>query len=167
MGFDDFRVIYNHLTGSPREGGTLGRQVPSVLFTDPELARVGLTEKEARDEGVSYRLAKLPMASFLRTRTLGPGASEGFAKALIEADGERILGFTALGPGAGELLPVISLASTYSTLQLGFPCAFLTCVVLVKLNAGYRQLADLIIAHPTMNEGLVELFLLHVPDGTS
>ncbi|KAK8108168.1 uncharacterized protein PG998_010181 [Apiospora kogelbergensis] len=147
MGFDDFRVIYNHLTGSPREGGTLGRQVPSVLFTDPELARVGLTEKEARAKGVPYRLAKLPMASFLRTRTLGPGASEGFAKALIEADGERILGFTALGPGAGELLPVISLA--------------------MKLNAGYRQLADLIIAHPTMNEGLVELFLLHVPDGTS
>lgn len=115
MGFDDFRVVYSNLTGSPRPRGTLGRQVPSVLFTDPELARIGLTEKEARAKGIEYRLAKLPMAGFLRTRTLGPGATEGFAKALIEVEGDRILGFTALGPGAGELLPVISLASTCGT----------------------------------------------------
>ncbi|KAK4153566.1 leghemoglobin reductase [Chaetomidium leptoderma] len=136
IGWDDHRVILASLTGSPREGGTANRQVPSTLFTSPELAHVGLREEEAKARGIPYRLTKAPMAAFLRSRALGE--TEGFAKALVEADGDKVLGFTALGPGAGELLPAVQLV--------------------MKLGLSYKELVDLIIVHPTMCEGLVDLF---------
>ncbi|KAI3323463.1 FAD/NAD(P)-binding domain-containing protein [Xylariaceae sp. AK1471] len=139
IGWDDHRVVMADMLGSPRPGGTQGRLVPRVLFTDPELASVGLTEKQANAQGIKYRLAKIAMAdAFLRVQTLGPEHTTGFAKALVEADGDRILGFTALGSGAGELLPVVTLA--------------------IKLGVSYREIVDLIVAHPTLNEGLVMLF---------
>lgn len=136
ISFDDFRVVYSRLTGSPRPGGTTDRQVPSVLFTSHELAHVGLREQEARARGIKYRLGKVPMAAFLRTRTRGD--SRGFAKVLVEAEGDKILGFTALGLSAGELLPVVQLA--------------------MKLGISYKEIADLVIVHPTMGEGLIGLF---------
>ncbi|KAH6844619.1 hypothetical protein B0I37DRAFT_165726 [Chaetomium sp. MPI-CAGE-AT-0009] len=143
MGWDDYRVVLGAVTGMPREGGTAGRQVPSTLFTSPELAHVGLREGEAKKKGVGYRLVKAPMGAFLRTRALGE--TEGFAKALVEVDGERVLGFTALGPGAGELLPVVQLV--------------------MKLGLSYKELVDLTIVHPTMCEGLVDLFRSVPPQG--
>jgi len=136
VSFDDFRLVVAHLSGKVRSGGTSGRQVPSVLFTSPELAHVGLHEHEAQAQGIRYRLAKLPMAGILRTRTLGE--TEGFAKALIEAEGDKILGFTALGPGVGEMLPAVQMV--------------------MKLGVGYEQLRDLIVTHPTMCEGYAALF---------
>ncbi len=87
---------------------TTGRQVPFCLFTDLELARVELSEREARERGVAYRLAKIPMDQVLRTRTLSE--TRGFLKAVIEKGSDRILGFTALGVEAGELLPAVQLA---------------------------------------------------------
>jgi pyruvate/2-oxoglutarate dehydrogenase complex dihydrolipoamide dehydrogenase (E3) component len=109
--------------------------VPYCLFTDPELARVGLNESEANARGIAYRLAKLPMVEVLRTRTLSE--TRGFMKALIEADGDRILGFTAFGPEAGEVMAVVQLA-----MSAGLP---------------YTALLDSILTHPTMAEGLVSL----------
>lgn len=138
MGWDDHRVIYNSIVGTPREKGTVGRLVPRALFTSPELARVGLTEREAQEKGIKYRLTKLPMGMFLRTQTLDPGDTEGFAKALVEVDGDRILGFAAVGPNVSELLAVVTLA--------------------MKLGVSYREIEDLIVVHPTLNEGLVLLF---------
>ncbi len=134
IGFDDFRVVRDNLAGVDRV--TTGRQVPSCLFTDPEFARVGLNESEARDRGLHYRLAKIPMADVLRTRTLSE--TRGFMKALIEADGDRILGFTAFGPGAGEIMAIVQLA-----MSAGLP---------------YTVLRDSILTHPTMAEGLIPLF---------
>jgi pyruvate/2-oxoglutarate dehydrogenase complex dihydrolipoamide dehydrogenase (E3) component len=139
MGWDDFRVIIADIGGSPRAEGTRGRQVPNVLFTTPELAQVGLTEKEAKAKGVEYRLAKTSMGSFLRAQTLDPVATEGFAKVLLAKDSDRILGFVALAPNAGEILPVVSLT--------------------MKKGLDYQEIRDLIIAHPTLNEGLVAFFL--------
>jgi pyruvate/2-oxoglutarate dehydrogenase complex dihydrolipoamide dehydrogenase (E3) component len=133
---DDFRVVYGNLTGSPRPGGTRNRQVPSTLFTSPELAHVGLREKEAKAQGIQYGLCKLPMTSFLRTHT--HGLSDGFAKALVDVDTNQILGFTALGSEAGELLPIVQLA--------------------MKMKVSYKEIAGLVFAHPTMNEGLGSLF---------
>ncbi|KAL8397275.1 hypothetical protein RB594_004116 [Gaeumannomyces avenae] len=143
MSFDDFRIVHDQLSNvveaRRRAGGVAGRQVPSTLFTSPELAQVGLREHEARERGVAVRVAKLPMAMFLRARTLGGGAAAvGFAKVLVEADGDGILGFAALGPSAGEMLPVVQLA--------------------MRLGAPYTEIANLIVAHPTMCEGLVQLF---------
>ena len=93
IGEDDFRVVLDDLAGGHRV--TTGRQVPSCLFTDPELARVGLSEREARPvtSDVGYRLAKIPIVAVLRARTLSE--TRGFFKAaLIEEAGDRILGFT-------------------------------------------------------------------------
>src|SRR5262249_21291941 len=91
IGADDFRVVLDNLSGGNRV--TTGRQVPFCLFTDPELARVGLSERDARERGVGYRLAKIPLEAVLRARTLSE--TRGFLKALIEKGGDRILGFTA------------------------------------------------------------------------
>ncbi|AMV40164.1 dihydrolipoyl dehydrogenase family protein [Planctomyces sp. SH-PL62] len=140
IGEDDFRVLLANLTGGDRV--TTGRQVPYCLFTDPELARVGLSEREAKESGVSYRLAKLPMQGVLRARTLSE--TQGFFKALVEADGERILGFTAFGPEAGEVMAVVQVA-----ILAGLP---------------YTALRDAVLTHPTMAEGLAGLFG-SVPNG--
>ena len=134
IGFDDFRVVRDNLAGGHRV--TTGRQVPFCLFTDPELARVGLDESEAKARGITYRLAKLPMVEVLRARTLSE--TRGFMKALIEADGDRILGFTAFGPEAGEVMAIVQVAMT-----AGLP---------------YTALRDSILTHPTMAEGLIALF---------
>jgi pyruvate/2-oxoglutarate dehydrogenase complex dihydrolipoamide dehydrogenase (E3) component len=131
---DDFRVVHADLSGGKRV--TTGRQVPFCLFTDPEFARVGLSEKDAKAQGISYRLFKIPMEAVLRARTLGE--TRGFMKALVESDGERILGFAALGVGAGETLAVVQIA-----MMAGLP---------------YTALRDAVLTHPTLAEGLGALF---------
>jgi pyruvate/2-oxoglutarate dehydrogenase complex dihydrolipoamide dehydrogenase (E3) component len=133
VGFDDFRVVLSNLMGGAKT--TTGRLIPYCLFTDPELAHVGLSEVEAKSKNVAYRLARLPMSLVLRTRTLSQ--TRGFAKALIGAD-DRILGFTALGAEASEMMAVIQ------TAMLG--------------GLPYSVLRDGIFTHPTAAEGLNSLF---------
>jgi pyruvate/2-oxoglutarate dehydrogenase complex dihydrolipoamide dehydrogenase (E3) component len=131
---DDFRVIRDNLAGGSRT--TRDRLIPFCLFTDPALARVGLSEAEARRRGVAVRVAKLPMGAVLRTRTTGE--TRGFMKALLDARTDRILGFTMFGPEAGEVMAVVQTA-----MLAGMP---------------YTGLRDAILAHPTMAEGLNALF---------
>ncbi len=131
---DDFRVVHANLTGGERV--TTGRQVPYCLFTDPELARIGLSEKEAKTKGITYRLFKIPMDANLRARTLVE--TRGFMKALVEADTDRILGFTAFGVGAGEIMATVQIA-----ILAGLP---------------YTALRDAVLTHPTLVEGLTPLF---------
>src|SRR5208337_106344 len=97
IAFDDFRIVRDNLAGGHRV--TAGRQVPFCMFTDPEFARIGLSETEAKERGIAYRLLKLPMASVYRARTLSEARC--FLKALIDTESDRILGFTALGVEAG------------------------------------------------------------------
>jgi len=131
---DDFRVVYANLTGGNRV--TTGRQVPYCLFTDPELARIGLSETDAKVKGIPYRLFKVPMEANLRARTLSE--TRGFLKTLVEADSDRILGFTAFGVGAGEILATVQIA-----MIAGLP---------------YTSLRDAVLTHPTLVEGLIPLF---------
>ena len=134
VSFDDFRIIRDNLAGGDRT--TRNRLVPYCMFTDPPLARVGLSEREARRQGIAVRVAKLPIVAVLRSRTISE--TRGFLKALVEADGNRILGFTMLGAEAGEVMAVVQTA-----MLAGMP---------------YTGLRDAIIAHPTMAEGLGALF---------
>ena len=134
ISIDDFRVIHDNLAG--RNHVTTGRQVPFCLFTDPELARVGLSEKEAKAQGTEYRLFKVPMEAVLRARTLSE--TRGFLKALVEADSDRLLGFTAFGVGAGEIMASVQIA-----MIAGLP---------------YTALRDAVLTHPTLVEGLAALF---------
>jgi pyruvate/2-oxoglutarate dehydrogenase complex dihydrolipoamide dehydrogenase (E3) component len=138
VGYDDYRVVMSNLSGGNRT--TRDRLIPFGLFTDPELAHVGLSEKAAKAKGISYRLAKLPMISILRTRTTSE--TRGFIKALIATDSDRILGFTALGAEASEL------SAAVQTAMLG--------------DMPYTTLRDAIFTHPTTAEGLT-LLLAAVP----
>jgi pyruvate/2-oxoglutarate dehydrogenase complex dihydrolipoamide dehydrogenase (E3) component len=131
---DDFRVISDNLAGGKRT--TRDRLIPFCLYTDPPLARVGLSEAEARSRGVAVRVAKLPMAAVLRARSTGE--TRGFMKALLDQRTDRILGFTMFGPEAGEVMAVVQTA-----MLAGMP---------------YTGLRDAILAHPTMAEGLGPLF---------
>jgi pyruvate/2-oxoglutarate dehydrogenase complex dihydrolipoamide dehydrogenase (E3) component len=131
---DDFGVIRDNLAGGSRT--TRGRLIPSCLFTDPQLARVGVTESEARSRGMAVRVARLPMGAVLRIWTTGE--TRGFMKALIDARTDRILGFTMFGPEAGEVM-----AAVQTAMLAGMP---------------YTGLRDAILAHPTMAEGLRALF---------
>jgi pyruvate/2-oxoglutarate dehydrogenase complex dihydrolipoamide dehydrogenase (E3) component len=131
---DDFRVVHSNLNGGDRV--TTGRQVPFCLFTDPEFARVGLSEKEAKAQGITYRLFKIPMEAVLRARALGE--TRGFMKALVENGGERIVGFAAVGIGAGETMAAVQIA-----MIAGLP---------------YTALRDAVLTHPTLAEGIGVLF---------
>jgi pyruvate/2-oxoglutarate dehydrogenase complex dihydrolipoamide dehydrogenase (E3) component len=135
---DDYLVVSNNIAGGHRV--TTGRQVPFCMFTDPELARIGLNETEAKQRGIPYRVAKLPMAAVLRAMTISE--TRGFMKILVDTTSDRILGFTMFGSEAGEIMATVQIAMLSGT--------------------PYTVLRDAIIAHPTMSEGLVFL-LFAVP----
>jgi pyruvate/2-oxoglutarate dehydrogenase complex dihydrolipoamide dehydrogenase (E3) component len=132
ISFDDFRTVRDNLAGANRS--TAGRQIPSCTFIDPELAHVGLRENQAKQQGVAYRVAKIPMLANLRASTLSE--TRGFTKVLI-SENDRILGFTAFGAGAGEVLPVVQLA--------------------MSADLPYTAIRSLIFTHPTISEGLINL----------
>ena len=131
---DDFRIVRDNLGGGNHV--TTGRQIPFCLFTDPEFARVGLSEKQAKAQGIAYRLFKIPMEGVLRARTLSE--TRGFLKALVETNSDRILGFTALAVDGGEIMSSVQIAMT--------------------ARQPYTALRDAILAHPTLVEGLIPLF---------
>ena len=133
VAFDDFRVVRDALHGGVRT--TRNRLVPFCMFTDPELARVGLNESEAKARGLSYRVATMPMAAVLRTRTVSE--PRGFMKILIAADSDQILGFTVFGVEASELM------ATVQTAMLG--------------QLPFTVLRDALFTHPTAAEGLTVL----------
>lgn len=133
IAYDDFRIVRDNIQGG-RHSRT-GRLVPFCMFTDPELARVGLSEAEATLQGVPYRLAKIPMTTVLRARTLSE--TRGFMKVLVAADSDRILGFTAFGADAGEVVAVMQLAISTAT--------------------PYTAVRDSTFTHPTIAEGLTPL----------
>src|SRR3982075_1688226 len=130
VAYDDFRVVRDNLAGRSRT--TRDRLIPYCMFIDPELGRVGLGEAEAERRGIAIRVARLPMSSVLRARTIGE--TRGFMKALIDARSDRIVGFTMLGSGAGEVI-----AAVQSAMLAGL---------------AYTGLRDAILTHPTMAEGL-------------
>lgn len=135
ISYDDFRIIRTNLL----EGGTAttdGRLVPYTVFIDPQLGRVGVTEKEARKQGRDIRVAKLPMSSV--ARALEMDESRGFMKAVVDAATGRILGAAVLGVEGGELMSVIQLA------MMG--------------GVGARTLREAIFAHPLLAESLNNLF---------
>jgi pyruvate/2-oxoglutarate dehydrogenase complex dihydrolipoamide dehydrogenase (E3) component len=134
VSFDDFRIIRDNLAGANRT--TRDRLIPFCMFTDPPLARVGLSEGEAQRQGIEARVAKLPTSAVLRTHTIDE--RQGFMKALVAARDDRILGFTMIGAEASEVVSVVQTA-----ILAGLP---------------YTALRDAVLAHPTMAEGLGPLF---------
>jgi pyruvate/2-oxoglutarate dehydrogenase complex dihydrolipoamide dehydrogenase (E3) component len=135
---DDFRIIRDNLKGGNRS--TRDRLVPYCMFTDPPLARVGLSEGEAQRQDIIVRVAKLPMSSVLRTEATEE--TQGFMKVVVAGDDDRILGFSMIGSQADEVMPVMQTA--------------------MLANLPYPKLRDAVITHPTIAEGLGPL-LANVP----
>ena len=138
--WSDFRIIRAQLTGASLDDPTTttkGRTIPYAVFATPELARIGLSEGEARAAGLDVRIAKIPTAAIPRAKTLRY-AGEGFWKAVVDANTHQILGATLIGPNVSEVITAVQLAMAGS----------LT----------YEQLRFLPVAHPTMTAGLQVLF---------
>lgn len=136
ISYDDYRILRTNLL----EGGntTTGeRMVPYTVFMDPELGRVGLTEREARASGRPVRIARLPVTGM--SRALETGEARGFLKAVVDAGNDQILGCAMLGPEGGELMCMVQIA------MMG--------------NLTWRDLKDAIFAHPTRGEALNNLFM--------
>jgi pyruvate/2-oxoglutarate dehydrogenase complex dihydrolipoamide dehydrogenase (E3) component len=132
---DDFRIIRDNLAGGDRR--TCDRLIPYCMFTDPQLAHVGLSETDARREGIAVRVGKLPMKMVFRAMT--NSETSGFMKVLVNATDDRIRGFTMVGADAGEVMAVVQTA--------------------MLADMPFTKLRDVaILAHPTMAEGLGFLF---------
>jgi pyruvate/2-oxoglutarate dehydrogenase complex dihydrolipoamide dehydrogenase (E3) component len=135
ISYDDYRILKTNLL----DGGnasTRGRLVPYVVFTDPQLGRIGLTEAEARKAGVNFKVVKMPMNYIARAVELD--RARGFMKALVDTDSKQILGAAILGFEGGELMAMIEIAMMGKT--------------------PYTVLRDGIFAHPTLSESLNNLF---------
>ena len=130
----DFRVVRTNLTGG--DAVTTGRLVPYTVFVTPELARVGLTETEARARGYDVRVARLPVAAIPRAKTRHD--TVGTWKAVVDGGSDRILGVALFGSGSGEVVSAVQLA------MLG--------------GLTYVEVRDAVLTHPTMGEGLNLLF---------
>lgn len=135
ISYDDFRIIRS-IVIEKKSASTKNRQVPYTLFIDPQLGRVGLTEKEARAQGRNIRVAKMPMTRV--ARALEVDESRGVMKAIVDADSNQILGAAILGIEGGETMSALEIA------------------MMGKLP--YTALRDGIFAHPTLAESLNNLF---------
>jgi pyruvate/2-oxoglutarate dehydrogenase complex dihydrolipoamide dehydrogenase (E3) component len=141
ISYDDYRILKtNLLDGGQRT--TRDRMVPYTVFMDPQLGRVGMTEKEAQKSGRKIRVARMPMTSV--ARALEVDETRGLIKAIVDAETEEILGATVLGIEGGEVMSVFQMA------MMG--------------HLKYSVLHDAIFAHPTLAESLNNLFL-HFDDG--
>jgi pyruvate/2-oxoglutarate dehydrogenase complex dihydrolipoamide dehydrogenase (E3) component len=135
ISYDDYRILKaNLIDGGDRT--TRGRLVPYCVFMDPELGRVGLSERAAREQGRDVRVAKMPMSSV--ARALEMDEPRGLMKAIVDRGSDRILGAAVLGVSGGELMSMIEIA------MMG--------------DLPYTALRDGVFAHPTLAESLNNLF---------
>ena len=136
ISYDDYRIIRNNLLRGGKSS-TKGRPVPYTVFMDPQLGRIGLTEQEARAQGRTIRVAKIPMSWV--ARAVETAETRGFIKAIVDANTLQILGAAVLGVEGGEIMSMLEIA------MMG--------------NLPYTALEDGIFAHPTLAEGLNTLFM--------
>src|SRR6266849_376600 len=135
VAYDDFRILRTNLL-EHGNASTRDRVVPYTIFIDPQLGRIGMSENEARKQGRTIRVAKLPMNAV--ARALEIGETRGFMKAVVDADTQHILGCALLCAEGGEIMTIIQVA------------------MMGKLP--YTALKEGIFSHPTLAEGLNDLF---------
>jgi pyruvate/2-oxoglutarate dehydrogenase complex dihydrolipoamide dehydrogenase (E3) component len=134
--WDDHRRLFDILLGRSQRGRS-GRFVPYTAFTDPQVAGVGLTEKEARKGNVPYEVATMPFGEIARAQEVDEMA--GVMKLLIDPATERVLGARIVGAEAGELIHIF--------------------VALMQAGASPRAIVDMEAVHPTFAEGVQSLVM--------
>jgi pyruvate/2-oxoglutarate dehydrogenase complex dihydrolipoamide dehydrogenase (E3) component len=137
ISYDDYRVLRRNLLEDDH-ASVKNRQIPYTVFMDPQLGRVGLSEQQAREAGLSIRVAKMPMSHV--ARAIETGETRGFMKAVLDGRNQHILGCAILGQEGGELMSMIQIA------MMG--------------KIPYYTLRDAIFAHPTLAESLNNLFMI-------
>lgn len=134
VSYDDYLVITDNLVNGKNR--TIdNRVVPYALYTDPELGRIGLSEREARAKGYRLKIGNVPMAYV--ARAIERGETKGLMKIVINADNDRILGATILGPEGGELVQIL--------------------MALMMADAPWTLFKDAMFIHPTLAEGFFSL----------
>jgi pyruvate/2-oxoglutarate dehydrogenase complex dihydrolipoamide dehydrogenase (E3) component len=135
ISYDDYRIIRNNLLRGG-QSTTKDRLVPYTVYIDPQLGRIGLTEQEARAQGRTIRVAKIPTSWV--ARALEMAEPRGFIKAIVDVETQQILGAAVLAVEGGEIMSMLEIA------------------IMGKLP--YTALEEGIFAHPTLAEGLNTLF---------
>lgn len=138
ISLDDFRLIRDQLSGGNYTSLKQRKQVASSVFINPQLAHIGLREKEAIEKGYDFKMAKLPAASIPRARI--NGNTIGFLKTIVDKKTNKILGSTLICDEANEMINTIQVA----------------------MNAGldYQVIRDTIFTHPSMTEAFNDLYSL-------
>jgi pyruvate/2-oxoglutarate dehydrogenase complex dihydrolipoamide dehydrogenase (E3) component len=136
ISYNDYVILYKNLIEKGNES-IKDRQLVYCMFTDPELGRVGLSEKQAREKGLHIKVAKLPMTSV--ARGIETGETGGLLKAVVDADSKKIIGASVLAPEGGELMSVLQMA--------------------ILGGITYDVIRDSVFAHLTFSESLNNLFM--------
>ena len=136
ISYNDYTIVYRNLLQGA-DLNTKDRPVPYCMFTDPQLGHVGISETEAKKQGLNFKVAKLPMSHV--ARAIETGDTRGFMKAVVDADTKKILGATVLGPEGGEIMTVLQMA--------------------MEGGITYDRIRYCVIAHPLYSESLNNLFM--------
>ena len=134
--WDDHRILFDILMGKGKRGRD-GRHVPYTVFTDPQVAGVGLNEREARKKGVKFEMASMNFGDIARAREVDE--PRGRCKILLDPDSERILGVFLCGAEAGELIHIF--------------------VPLLQAGVKATAIVDAEFVHPTFSEGMQSLVM--------
>ena len=136
VSLDDYRIIRDQLFGDKKRDINDRNPLPYAVFIDPPLAHIGITEEEALKRGYSFKVSRLPATSVVRSRTLQQ--TDGMLKAIINSHSGKIMGCTLFCTDAPELINIVTMA--------------------MKTGQHYTFLRDFIFTHPSMSEGLNQLF---------
>ncbi len=136
ISYNDYVILYHNLLNNENRNIN-GRPIPYCMFTDPQLGRVGISEQEAKEKGLNFKVVKLPMENV--ARAIETGDTRGMMKAIVNADDGTILGVAILGQQGGETMTLLQMA------MMG--------------NITATQLQEVIIAHPLYAESINNLFM--------
>ncbi|PWS29459.1 dihydrolipoyl dehydrogenase [Pedobacter yonginense] len=136
IAYNDYTIVYRNLIEKTNYSIS-NRPVPYCMFTDPQLGRIGLSENEAKEKGIKYKVAKLPMSQV--ARGIETNETLGVMKAIVDPDTKKILGASILAPEGGEIMSVLQLA--------------------IEGGITYDRIRYCVFAHPTYSESLNNLFM--------
>jgi pyruvate/2-oxoglutarate dehydrogenase complex dihydrolipoamide dehydrogenase (E3) component len=136
IAYNDYTIVYRNLVEKTNYT-TKDRPIPYCMFTDPQLGRVGISEHEAKEQGLDVIIAKLPMARVARAVEVGD--TRGFMKAVVDRKTKKILGAAILGQEGGEIMSVLQMA--------------------MEGGITYDRIRYCVFAHPLYSESLNNLFM--------
>ena len=138
ISLDDFRIIRDQLSSGNYTSLKQRKQIASSVFTTPQFAHIGLREKEAKEQGYEYKVAKLPVTSIPRARI--DGDTNGFLKTIVDTKTNKIIGCTLICVDANEMINTIQVA--------------------INSRLDYQVIRDTVFTHPSMTEAFNDLYSL-------